>query len=250
MERLRFGTLTSQLQRFGGMATMPSRAQSLRKALPSIVAQVERLYLYLDQYDHVPADIAAQSKIVPLLRREGERPMGTSGKFLGLKAVSSPCLYFCFDDDILYPSSYVDRLAGALHRHRYQAVVGVHATVFQPPIQSYARDRRILNFKNRLDFDCMVDELGTGTIAFHSRCISLDPERWAHLNMADLMLTIEAMRQDVPLVAVRRPRGALQDIAETQEDSLYQKVLQDDRLETGLIRTTMSHYPGRWCASD
>lgn len=250
MEPLFFGTLTSLLPRIGGLATMPSRLESVRQALPNILPQVDRLYLYLDQYDHVPAEFTAHSKIVPLLRKEGERPMGTSGKLLGLKAVSSPCLYFCFDDDILYPASYVDRLAAALHRHRYRVVVGVHARVFTPPIRSYIRDGRILNFKDGLTIDAVVDELGSGTIAFHSRCIALDPDRWAYLNILDLMLTIEAMRQDVPLVAVRRTRGFVQAIAENQEDSLYREVLKDDVIQTALLQTTMAHYPGRWCLSD
>jgi hypothetical protein len=250
MERLSFGTLASQLPRIGGMATMPSRSQSLRDALPAILPQVERLYLYLDQYDHVPADLAADARIVPLLRRDGERPMGTSGKLLGLRALSTPCLYFCFDDDIRYPAGYVDRMAAALHRHRYRAVVGVHARVFRPPIRSYIRDGRILNFKDRLDIDCVVDELGSGTIAFHSRCIRLDPERWEFLNILDLMLTIEAMNQDVQLVAVNRPAGFMQAIAENQDDSLYREVLHDDSLQTRLLRSTMAHYPGRWNQAD
>ena len=42
-ERARFGMLPSMLPRIGGMATMPTRAASLKQALPSILAQVLRI---------------------------------------------------------------------------------------------------------------------------------------------------------------------------------------------------------------
>ena len=38
----------------GGMATMPSRENSLIEALPNILKNVDILYLYLDKYEYVP----------------------------------------------------------------------------------------------------------------------------------------------------------------------------------------------------
>jgi len=39
---------------------------------------------------------------------------------MGLKLNGEPCLYFCFDDDILYPPDYVERMATALYRYSYR----------------------------------------------------------------------------------------------------------------------------------
>ncbi len=107
------------------MASMPSRIESLRIALPGIMAQVDRLYLYLDQYRFVPPEFASDSRIVPLLPRDEDPSLRGAGKFFGLSQFSAPCLYFCFDDDIAYPAGYVDHLAAALARHRFRTLIGL-----------------------------------------------------------------------------------------------------------------------------
>jgi hypothetical protein len=247
MQSLAFGTLPSLLPRIGGMATMPSRRDSLRRALPPILAQLDRLYLYLDQHDAVPDGLAHDPRIVPLLPDPGGPALRGAGKFLGLRAFGEPCLYFCFDDDILYPPGYVAHLSAALRRHRYRAVAGLHGAVYRVPVRSYVRDRKVLHFAAGLAFDCVVDELGTGTIAFHSGCVDLDVRRWAHVCASDLMTMLECIRQGVPRIAVRRPGGFLRPIAEQQSDSLYAKSLRDDSLQTRLMQAAFESYPDDWC---
>ena len=175
------------LPRIGGMATMPSRAHTLGTALDSILPQVDRLYVYFDRHDRVPDFVAEQPKIVPLLpARHGE--LGADGKFLGVGLVGSPCLYFCFDDDIRYPLGYVEILASGLERHRFLALVGMHATRFIAPHQSYRHHRQVLHFAAPLDVDHLADEIGAGTLAFHSGHFSVDPRHWRYHTMSDLIL--------------------------------------------------------------
>ncbi|ROZ72717.1 hypothetical protein [Ramlibacter sp. WS9] len=237
------------LPRIGGMATMPSRLESLRIALPYIVAQVDTLYLYLDKYEEVPQELSAMPKVVALLPENPASSLATAGKFHGLSLQPGPCLYFCFDDDIIYGDGYVDHLAAALHRHDYRPVVGMHGAVYKVPIASYVKDRQLLHFSKALSFDVVVDELGTGTIAFHSSAIRIEPDGWLNPNMADLQLMIDAVRQKTQRICIRRPSGLLEPIAENQPDSLYRRCLVDDLAETQLLRAAMKHYPGSWCMS-
>jgi hypothetical protein len=237
------------LPRIGGMATMPSRIESLRIALPHIVAQVDTLYLYLDKYEEVPPELSAMPKVVALLPADPASSLAAAGKFHGLSLRAGPCLYFCFDDDIVYGDGYVDHLAAALRRHDYEPVVGLHGAVYRMPIASYVRDRQLLHFNKALGFDVVVDELGTGTIAFHSSAIRIEPHRWLNPNMADLQLMIDAVRQRKQRICIRRPPGLLKPIAENQPDSLYRRSLVDDLAETHLLRAAMKHYPGSWCMS-
>ena len=238
-------TLPSQLARIGGMATMPSRMACLGLALDSILPQVDHLYLYLDKYPAVPEAIVGRPKITPVL--PGDRQLAAAGKFVGLRLHAEPCLYFCFDDDIIYPADYVAYMSSVLRRHQYRALVGVHANVYRHPVGSYVADRVCLHFASGLQFDCAVDELGSGTMAFHSRCIELDPARWAHTNMIDLIVAIEAVRQGVPRFAVRRPPSFLQPIMLEQADSLWSRTVNDDSIQTALLQAAVAHYPGRWC---
>lgn len=237
------------LPRIGGLATMPSRAASLRRALPAILPQVDRLYLYLDKYEHVPADLAAIPNVVCERPAPGAPSLGAAGKFAALDHHREPCLFFGFDDDIVYAPDHVATLTAALRRHRYRALVGVHGAIYDVPCGSYVKERKLLPFRLGLDFDACVDELGTGTIAFHSSALTLEHRQWRHPNMSDLHLMIDAVRQEVPRIAIRRAAGFAHPIRQNQPDSLYRESQQDDSVQTALLREAMVCYPSRWCNS-
>jgi len=234
------------MPRIGGMATMPSRAHTVEAALASILPQVDRLYLYLDKYEgHAPPAIFDDAKIVkiPSWRYPG---MGGTGKFIGIELHSEPCLYYSFDDDIFYPPDYVETLTRALCRHHMRAVVGIHATFFQPPHRSYVRDRVMVHFRRQLYFDCHVDELGSGTMAFYTPSFRFEPRRWPFSDMCDLMIAIEAVRQGVPKIAIRRPGEFVRPLEQYQSDSVYHRTLHDDARQTKLMREALEAYPLGW----
>jgi len=245
-ERARFGMLPSMLPRIGGMATMPSRAASLKQALPAILAQVDRLYIYLDKHASVPPYLVGHDKIVPILPTPGDPSFMSSGKLLAISAHREPCLYFAFDDDITYPPDYVNHMVAALRRHRFQAVVGMHGAAFNIPPMSYTKDRQVIHFQQARQLDVFVDELGTGTFAFHSECLKFDIRQWEHHDMDDLMMMIECIRQDVTRVSVRRPQNYLLAIEQNQVDSLHRASLADDSRQTALLRATYACYPADW----
>ena len=231
--------------RIGGMATMPSRAHTARAAVEAVLPQLDRLYLYLDRHAAVPEWLPQSPKVVPLLpARHGS--VAGDGKFLGLELHAEPCLFFCFDDDILYPPDYVEWMAAALRRHAFRAVVGVHGQVFRAPHLSYLRDHFVMHFGAACPLDSHVDELGTGTIAFYSEGVRLHPRRWLHHDMADLMVAIEAVRQEVPRIAVRRPKDFLRPLEENQADSIYRKLQGDDRRQTAIMRAALAAFPLAW----
>jgi hypothetical protein len=221
--------------RIGGMATIPSRAHSLPAALDTIVGQVDTLYLYLDKHDAVPPVLARYPNIVPLLPTDFGHH-GGSGKFLGVRLCKRPSFYCCFDDDILYAPSYAEKLVRGVVRYRGRAVVGIHGTVFRAPYRSYKRDRWGTNFKRRLLFNTRVDELGTGTVGFHTSFLSFDVKDWPYDHMADLDLALEADRRGLPLIALRRRKRFLRAIEEGQDDSLYRRLVDDESIETARMR--------------
>jgi hypothetical protein len=231
--------------RIGGIATLPSRSATLATVIAAVLPQVDRLYVYFDRHDAVPAAYAGHDRIEALLPAQvGD--LASGGKFLGMALHPEPCHYFCFDDDIRYPADYVAALTGALQRHFLRAVVGLHGTYFRPPHESYRRDRAILHFAGVLEADFGVDLLGTGTIAFDTAQLRFDPRTWPHRRVDDLMVAIEAVRQGVPRVCIRRPRGFLQPLAEDQADSIHRRLQADDRLESEIMRQALAAYPLAW----
>lgn len=227
--------------RVGGMATMPSRAGGLTASLDSILPQVDVLYVYLDKHDAIPQTLKARRKVVAILpadlprllgRTEG---LGPAGKFLAT-VLHPDCLFFGFDDDIVYPRDHTRRLAATLKRYGGRAVAGVFGLVYRAPYQSYVNDRETLHFATPLPAPREVDELGTGTIAFRTALFRPDFLNWTSARMLDLMLAIEAHGRGLPRVAVARPQSYLRAITEVQDDSLWAARRKDDSVESALLR--------------
>ena len=68
--------------------------------------------------------------------------------------------------------------------------------------------------------------------------------------MSDLIVAIEAVRQEVPRLAVRRPQHFLRAIMQNQPDSIWLQTRHDDSIQTALLQAAITHYPERWCLSD
>lgn len=228
-EQLRLATLP----RIGGLASIPSRADDLAQVLARIVPQVERLYLFLHGYAEIPA-AARHARIVPILAPL-DTPYRASGKFCGLLQQTGPCLYFCFDDDILYPDDYVARMTAGIVRYGGKALIGIHGTDYPGTGTRYARDRKTFHFRRRLRFDRVVDELGSGTLAFASSLLDFDPRRWPYGDMDDLMVAIEAERRGIPRIVIRRRKHSLIPIREAQPDSLWTRTLADDSRQSAQL---------------
>jgi len=231
--------------RIGGMATMPTRAHTFPIALESIIPQLDRLFVYFDKHESVPPSLPKSEKIVPLLPSEHGELAG-DGKFLGVQLFGSPCLYFSFDDDIRYPPGYVELLASGGERHLFRAVVGVHASRFVAPHRSYRHDRRVVHFSAPLEIDYIVDELGSGTLAFHTGRFPVDPRTWRYHNMADLMIGIEGARRGLARIALRRPKDFVAPLEQGQPDSYFRRLLADDSVETAIMRHVLQEFPASW----
>ena len=222
-----------------GMATMPTRLASLRLALERLLPQVDRLYLYLDGHDEVPAFAQKNSKLIPIFR--GMTPhLHGAGKFLGLLHEKSPCLYAGVDDDILYPHDYLHRLRSALALAESPTMAGYHGVILHDMLESYRRDRTVFAFKDPLAEPTPVDVLGSGTVMFHTAHFSFDVRHWSEINMTDLQLAIEARRAGVSMRCLPRVAGYLQPIAVQQPDSIYANLLKDDSRQTRLAQTLQS----------
>lgn len=214
---------------------MPSRAHTFGRVLASILPQLDRLFLFFDKYEHIPHAFANDPRIVPLSASDfGE--LAVCGKFLGVQLHAEPCLYFCFDDDILYPPDYVEFMTRALHRHHLQALIGLHALVIKPPYLSYPRDCSVLHFSHPCRTDFLVDVLGTGTIAFYTGNFRFNPKSWRFNDMADLMVAIEAAKQSLPRVSVQRTKNYLVPLEQYQIDSLFHRLLKDNSRHSEIMR--------------
>ncbi len=145
------------------LASFPPRQAALRQVVASLLDQVDRIYIDLNQYEEVPAFL----KHPRITVKVGGEDLRDNGKFYFVPDVQEGYV-FTVDDDIVYPPDYVQALIRKIELYGRKAIVGLHGTIFANPLVTYFADRTLLHFKHPLERDRIVDQLGTGTVAFHT----------------------------------------------------------------------------------
>ena len=86
-------------------------------------------------------------------------------------------VFYCVDDDVLYPEDFARQLATFLSRNK-KSVVGIHGSVILPCFKSWRQDRKIYCARKRLLIKKKVDVLATNGCAFFASALRICPENW------------------------------------------------------------------------
>jgi len=130
-----------------------------------------------------------------------------SSLFLLPAALSEqPCWLFTVDDDIAYPPDYVAAL----------------------------------------ETDSLVNVLGIRTMACHSSLLAgLSLQYFKQPGMADLYLASWCQQQQIPLIAIARHAGWLEQLGDPEADSLWAEFCEADPAQAALVR---AHRPWGYAA--
>lgn len=221
------------------IASMPSRVASLAKVVDAIYPQVDRLAVYLNNYDEVPAFLKRKNIVVARSQDHGD--LKDNGKFFFRDEVRD-AIHFTLDDDINYPSNYVSYMLAKLIQYDMKVAVGVHGVIFDPEFKKFLRRRYVYHFEESLREDRIVNLLGTGTLAYDARAISLSCEDFSTTGMVDIWFARAAREGGVPLVAVERSRRFLSPISPKSDQNLMTVARRDDEVHTKLVAEV-----GSWC---
>lgn len=194
------------------LCSIPARVETLRRTIRSLAPQVDTIHLYLDKYAEVPEDLLQNPQLRIRRSQEADADHRDNGKFLpfdALKQGGAPFYFFCCDDDIVYPHDYVHTMLGVLRAHDDRVVAGVHGVVVEEAPRAYFRRRFNYHFAlDGLDAPRLVNNLGTGTVAFHSDLFaSIDPAKWSRGGMVDIFFSLLCRQHDVPMLCVARHAG-------------------------------------------
>jgi glycosyltransferase involved in cell wall biosynthesis len=219
------------------LCSIPERVDSLRQTLASLAPQVDALNIYLDRYDSIPDFVLGCHPRVEVHRSEKYPGLRDNGKFLALSTQQQPCYFFTADDDIIYPPDYVASMIRSIEYYGRRAVVGVHGVLVPEYSEGYFSGyRKVLMFKNGLEADALVNNLGTGTVAFYSGLLrNLTLEHFPSPGMADLHLSVFCKRLGIPMIAVARPDEWLRELP-TSGTSLYEEFNNVDSSQSALIQ--------------
>lgn len=235
------------------VCSIPERKELFARMLASLAPQVDELHVYLDRYEAVP-DFVRDCHPKLTVRLSRDLPgLRDNGKFVPLLDRRDECYFFTADDDIEYPPDYVNALVKKIEHYGRLAVVGVHGVrIPEQPTGYFSGFRRVHCFSRELEQDMLVNNLGTGTVAFYSGSLArLDYRSFSHSGMADLYLAAFCKALGVPMVAVARPENWLVEMEDPAlgpgggVQNLFTEGVRNDEKQSRLLR---QHAPWGYAA--
>ncbi|MCD0421004.1 glycosyltransferase family 2 protein [Rubrivivax sp. JA1024] len=227
------------------LCSIPSRYESLRRTIASLERQVDHIHLYLDKYPEIPQELRAHPKLTIRCSQQVPQDLRDNAKFLPFNALKSEgrdFYFFCCDDDIRYPHDYVHTMVRTLDDYSRRVVAGVHGVVVEESPRAYFRRRFNYHFAlDSLDAPRCVNNLGTGTVAFHSSLFdAIDPMAWERGGMVDIYFSLLCRRLTVPMLCIPRHAGWLREFEPEQEQetpTLYAEFHSKEELITQALRS-------------
>lgn len=216
------------------MVALHTRQDQARKAISSIVDQVDYLTVYLNGWERpawMPDRVGTTSgdnvrgdasKVFPFIDNAAPLPVGEY-------------VILC-DDDMVYPQGFVQHLVAGIERYDREAVVGLHGVCVDTVRQSYYSDRQVMHWQQALTAPAPVHLVATSCCAWWSGALHLTWRDFPAPNMADIWLGIACQRQRVPVVCLEHPADWLQALP--VGDAIYDQARRDDALQTGAVLAT------------
>ena len=206
------------------IATYPPRRERVLPMVRSLVNQVDRINLVLNEYDAPLPEIAGFDKIHQIIPPED---LKDTGKFF--PEVPADSTVFLLDDDVEYPPDFVrlslERRAALPAGRRY--LCGYHGSLYQWPERkkkdtfwthvkkvfgNVADNRRPLTFYKALDQATVVDQIATNSAFLEAA--DMPPWRWmkGSEKFVDVRLARWCFRRGITPVCLPRAAGWLNPV--------------------------------------
>lgn len=175
------------MKRIVSISTKGDRPEQLRKAIDSLINQCDELHVY------------DNSRAVDYT---------DNAKFYHLHLLQEPCYYFSADDDIIYPSDYIQHTVDLIER--YSTIITYHGRILKRPVKTYYKGHDIFDFKGAQLKDVFVDVAGTGVCGFRTDIFNpVDIYKSEYKCMSDLVFSLEARRQNKKIICAARDHNWL-----------------------------------------
>lgn len=142
------------------MATFPIRSDVLPRAVDDICAQVDRLFLVLNEYDVIPDYILKNPRVEAIIPDEDLKDVG---KFLFAPAPDD--LVFFVDDDVKYPENFVSYSREMAQKVGLSDhVFGYHCSIYEKELEKGANSREVLHLRKPVFEFMFVDQIATNAM--------------------------------------------------------------------------------------
>lgn len=210
------------------IASLPERIDTLRLTVDSIVHQVDKVFISLNNYSNIP-DFLVRDKIHAEIH---DNSLGDAAKFIHVNKVEG-YVVVC-DDDLIYPDGYVKYMCDKCDL--YEGVVSLLGKTYSTrPIRSFRKGYTgLYRCLGDVYEDVQVDVCGTGAMVYHTGDIKVSVGDFPHRNMADIWMAKLAHDQGVPMYAVEHPKDYVKHV--TYQDRIWVNTV-DDTVQTEVLNS-------------
>ena len=209
------------------LASFPPRRALMLDTVRRLAPQVDRLVVCLNEYSHIPAELADHPNVEPLIP---DTDLKDAGKFAAAPAPDD--IVLTVDDDIAFPDDYVVTLRAQADRIGLdKAVIG-----FQANAWVYKKGPAAMGWRNFMFFKAAkhtvcVDVLGTGTAMMLGKNVPPLKDMQTAAGFVDVRFALWQRGQGNTMWTV--PRA----------DEYLQRMLPDDLQDSSLFNTVTRNPP-------
>jgi GR25 family glycosyltransferase involved in LPS biosynthesis len=231
---------------FACIASIPEREYTLMETIRSLINQVDKIYLYLNNYDEVTSLRIKNTFPAKIEYIIGDNSHGDAGKFYWANKLNGYIL--TGDDDIAYPNDYVQNIVDGIERYGRKAIISFHGRVLKFPMTSYRSDyKNYFAFNHLLEQDVFVHIAGTGCMGWHRDTATISMGDFPSANMADIYVSILAQKNKIPLVVLKHDNNWISGSYYPPNHSISGKTIKNDKRQTEVVNgVDWRLYEVRW----
>lgn len=205
------------------MASIPSRRRMLLDCVNSLLAQCDRVRIFLNNYPDVP-DFLNHPRI-DVRRSQDWDDRGDAGKVFWIDRDREAGYRLVTDDDLLFPPDFSETMCGKVQAYDNRAIFCTHGVLLRQPVrQYYDPDSRAatFHFARQLDTDVTVHIGATNAMCFHSTAVDMKWSDFSYCNSADIWISLYAQRNRLPVLAASRLQGWVRENThDAPDDTIY-----------------------------
>lgn len=202
-----------------GMASIPERVESMKRAVGSLVRQADKVAVSLNGYQEIPAFLAKWPNVEATVRGSAG---GDAEKFAAVDEWDG-YMATC-DDDLLYPNDYIAKLVDGVERYDRAAAVSFHGGSTEGwthrSCAASVKRIRCLGVLRHDDED--VNVVGTGTMGWHTDRVPVWRAAFRHANMADVQMACLGHLLGLKFVCLQHRARWLLDICPPEGPRIYE----------------------------
>ena len=176
------------------MAAQARRADMLPRVLASLRPQVQRLCVYLNGWDHVPDCVRelADEHVLSATNDGAEKKLHWAADWRGL--------HCSVDDDIIYPTNYVEVMRAAVEQWDGRAIVAAHGRAYEGHPRSVHQilPASLGHYDRNVRLGRFINHAGTGVMAWDAARVRV-PATFPQRNMVDMQLAVWAQQTKTPM---------------------------------------------------